>query len=578
VAADATHRCIELEIMPNDTNRKAPYFDVLVVGAGFAGLYSLHRFRGLGLRVRVLEAGQDIGGTWFWNRYPGARCDIESMQYSYSFSDEIQQEWNWTEYYASQPEIHRYINFVADKLDLRRDIQLNMRVTTAAFDERENHWILATNSGECFVSRFVVFATGCLSIPLEPDFPGLEQFAGEVYRTFDWPREGVDLSGKCVGLIGTGSSGIQVAPTLAAQARHLVVFQRTPHYSIPAHNRTLDDGYVRGWKENYRERRRAARLTRNSTLNDAGTRPGIEFTPEEREREFAHRWNVTGGIGYIYGFPDTTTNDVVNKQASDYVRGRIAATVRDPATAAALTPQGYGVGGKRICVDTNYYETFNRANVSLADIKANPIVGITSKGIRTTAGEYELDVLVIAIGFDAMTGALTRVDIRGRDRMTLRDHWKDGPKTYLGLSVAGFPNLFIITGPGSPSVFANMVTSIEQHVDWIADCISEVGRNDRVTVEATQQAEDAWFAHVNEIGGRTILAKAGNSWYVGANVPGKPRVVMPYMGGAATYLEKIEVVARENYSGFIFTSRDPRRDLVQPADERNVVSRIGGHT
>jgi cyclohexanone monooxygenase len=538
--------------MPNDSDRKAPYFDVLVVGAGFAGLYSLHRFRGLGLTVRVLEAGQDIGGTWFWNRYPGARCDIESMQYSYSFSEEIQQEWNWTEYYASQPEILRYISFVADKLNLRRDIQLNTRVTAAIFDERANRWELTTSNGERFRSRFVVFATGCLSIPLEPDFTGLEQFAGKVYRTFDWPREGVVLSGKRVGLIGTGSSGIQVAPMLAAQARHLTVFQRTPHYSIPAHNRPLDDDYVRGWKENYRERRRAARLTRNSTLNDAGTRPGIEFTAEERELEFAQRWNVTGGIGYIYGFPDTTTNDVVNQHASDYVRGRIAATVRDPATAATLTPRDYGIGGKRICVDTNYYEMFNRDNVSLADIKTNPIVSITPAGIRTTAGEYELDVLVIAIGFDAMTGALTRVDICGRDGMTLRDHWKDGPKTYLGLSAAGFPNLFIITGPGSPSVFANMVTSIEQHVDWIADCIETMRRNNQSIVEPAQQAEDAWFSHVNEIGGRTILAKAGNSWYVGANVPGKPRVVMPYMGGAATYMEKIEAVARENYSRFVF--------------------------
>jgi cyclohexanone monooxygenase len=535
-------------------------YDVLIVGAGFAGLYSVHRFRSLGFRVRAFEAGSDIGGTWFWNRYPGARCDIESMQYSYSFSEEIQQEWNWTEYYASQPEILRYINFVADKLELRRDIQLNTRITAARFDEQENRWELVTESGERFIGRFVVMATGCLSIPLEPNFPGLQEFSGDVYRTFDWPKEDVDFAGKRVGLIGTGSSGIQVAPILAERVRHLTVFQRTPHYSIPAHNRPLEADYVRGWKENYKERRRAARLTRNSTLNDAGTRPGIECTREEREREFARRWNVTGGIGYIYSFPDVTTSDEVNRQASDYVRGRIAATVRSPSTAATLTPPDYGIGGKRICVDTNYYEMFNRDNVSLVDIRANPIVEITPRGVRTTAAEHELDVLVLAIGFDAMTGALTRIDIRGRAGASLREHWSEGPKTYLGLSIAGFPNLFIITGPGSPSVFANMVTSIEQHVDWIADCLAAMLRDHRCTVEPTPQAEEAWFAHVNEVGGRTILAKAGNSWYVGANVPGKPRVVMPYMGGAATYIEKIEAIARENYTGFVFGPCDTALD------------------
>lgn len=542
--------------MPNNQNKKqdSSVYDVLVVGAGFAGLYSLYRFRNLGFKVRVFEAAKDIGGTWFWNRYPGARCDIESMQYSYSFSEDIQQEWNWTEYYASQPEILRYINFVADKFDLRRDIQLNTRVVAAAFDEQKNRWKLITQNGERFVSRFVVMATGCLSIPLQPGFPGLQGFSGNVYRTSDWPGEGVELDDKRVGLIGTGSSGIQIAPILAEKAKHLTVFQRTPHYSIPAHNRPLDPEYVRGWKENYKERRRAARLTRNSTLNDAGTRSGAEFTREEREREFARRWNVTGGIGYIYAFPDVTTSEEVNRQASDFVRSRIAATVRNQVTAAALTPRDYGIGGKRICVDTNYYEMFNRDNVALVDIRTDPIVKITPRGVLTTSNEYPLDALVLAIGFDAMTGALTRIDIRGRGGATLEAHWKDGPKTYLGIAIAGFPNLFVITGPGSPSVFANMVTSIEQHVDWIADCLAMMKGENYGTIEATDQAEDEWFAHVNEIGGRTILAKAGNSWYVGANVPGKPRVVMPYMGGAATYMEKIESVAREKYSGFIVTS------------------------
>jgi cyclohexanone monooxygenase len=547
--------------------------DMIIVGAGFAGLYALHRFRNLGLAVRVVEAGEDIGGTWFWNRYPGARCDIESMQYSYSFSDEIQQEWNWTEYYATQPEILRYINFVADKLDLRRDIQLNTRVTAAEFDEQANRWLVTTHAGESFYARFLIMATGCLSIPLEPNIPGLESFSGQIHRTFDWPRQGVQLAGKRVGLIGTGSSGIQAAPMLAAQAQHLTVFQRTPHYSIPAHNRPLDADYVRGWKESYKARRRAARLTRNSTLNDAGSRPGIEFTREERDLEFARRWNVTGGIGFIYAFPDVTTNEVVNKQASDFVRDRIASIVRDPSTAAVLGPQDYGIGGKRICVDTNYYDMFNRDNVALVDLLKNPIVTVTRDGIRTASREYELDTLILAIGFDAMTGALTRVDIRGRGGMALRDHWKDGPKTYLGLSVAGFPNLFTITGPGSPSVFANMVTSIEQHVDWIADCIASMRRDGQITIEPTAQAADAWFAHVNEVGNRTILAKAGNSWYVGANVPGKPRVVMPYMGGAATYMEKIEAVARHDYSGFVYNG--PLSEPNAPMSIRESLSQIG---
>jgi cyclohexanone monooxygenase len=540
--------------MPHVQKMNAPEttYDVIVVGAGFAGLYSLHRFRSLGLKVRALEAGKDIGGTWFWNRYPGARCDIESIQYSYSFSDEIQQEWNWSEYYAAQPEILRYINFVAHKLNLRSDIQLNTRVTAAAFSEATNTWQVSTELGECLITRFLVMATGCLSIPLAPDFPGLQDFAGEIYRTSDWPHDGVNLKGKRVALIGTGSSGIQVAPHLARDAEHLTVFQRTAHYSIPAHNRPLDPEYVRGWKENYKERRKAARLTRNFTLNDAGSRPGIEFAPEEREREFARRWSVTGGIGYIYAFPDLTINEEVNRQASDYVRGRIAATVHDPATAATLTPQGYGIGGKRICVHTDYYETFNRQNVKLVNVLKDPIVKFTPSGLQTKAGEYAFDVLVLAIGFDAMTGALTRVNITGRNGVTLKEHWKDGPRTYLGLSAAGFPNFFFITGPGSPSVFANMVTSIEQHVDWIADCIATMRRNQHAVVEPTAEAERDWFAHVNEIGGRTILARAGNSWYVGANVSGKPRVVMPYMGGAGAYSEKLEGVVRENYAGFVF--------------------------
>lgn len=533
--------------------QRLPLYDALIVGAGFAGLYALHRLRSGGYhKVRVLEAGGEIGGTWFWNRYPGARCDIESMQYSYSFSEEIQQEWNWTQLYASQPEILHYINFVADKLCLRNDIQLNTRVTAATFHEREKCWLVETKNDEKFLTRFLIMATGCLSIPLEPGLADLDKFTGEVYRTSAWPHDRVEFEGKRVGLIGTGSSGIQIAPILAEESRHLTIFQRTPNYTIPAHNRPLDPAYIREWKDDYPARRRAARQTRNSTLNDAGVRPGREVTREERERELERRWNVTGGIGFIYAFPDLTTDPEINQHASDFVRAKIVSIVRDPATADTLTPKDYGIGGKRICVDTNYFQTFNRKNVTLVDLKKDPIVRATARGLVTASRSYDLDVLVLALGFDAMTGALNRIDITGRSGTKLRDHWSEGPKTYLGLTIAGFPNMFIITGPGSPSVFANMVTSVEQHGDWITDCIASMKRGHRLSIEATQEAEDAWFSHVNEVGERTILAKANNSWYVGANVPGKPRFVMPYMGGAATYMEKIESVARSGYPGFKF--------------------------
>jgi cyclohexanone monooxygenase len=466
----------------NEALEKLPTYDAIVVGAGFAGLYALHRLRSSGYKVRVLEAGEDIGGTWFWNRYPGARCDIESMQYSYSFSDEIQQEWNWTQLYAPQPEILRYINFVADKLDLRRDVQLDTCVTAAMFCEGEKRWSVETQHGVSFLTRFLIMATGCLSIPLEPNLPGLNEFTGLVCRTSDWPRQGVELEGKRVGLIGTGSSGIQVAPILAQEARQLTVFQRTPNYSIPAHNRLLDPDYVRDWKKNYPVRRRAARQTRNSTLNDAGVQPGRECTKEERDQEFERRWTVTGGIGFMYAFPDMTTDGEINEHASEFVRARIASIVRDPATAKTLTPKDYGIGGKRICVDTNYYETFNRDNVALVDIKKDSIVRVIPDGLLTASRGYEFDILVLAVGFDAMTGALRRIDITGRAGAKLRDHWDEAPKTYLGLSVAGFPNMFTITGPGSPSVFANMVTSVEQHADWIVDCINSMRRGHQLTI------------------------------------------------------------------------------------------------
>jgi cyclohexanone monooxygenase len=525
-------------------------FDVLIVGAGFAGLYALHRMRTLGLRARVLEAGAGIGGTWYWNRYPGARCDIESLQYSYSFSEELQQEWEWSERYATQPDILRYIEHVASKLDLYRDIVLNTRVEELEYEAVRRQWTLTTAT-ERMAARFVIMATGCLSIPIDVAIPGVESFEGKVYRTSNWPHAPVDFRGLRVGMVGTGSSGVQIAPVLARDARHLTVFQRTPNYSIPAHNRTLEPEFIRQWKAEYPARRRAARLGRNFTVNDAGTVPGRNHTVEQREREFERRWNETGGIGFMYAFPDMTTDAVVNEHASEFVKRRIREIVRDQEVASLLCPQDYGIGGKRICVDTGYFEIFNRPNVSLVDLKKDSIVRVTATGIATRSRETPLDAIVLALGFDAMTGALLKVDIRGRDGISLRDRWRDGPRTYLGLAVSDFPNLFIITGPGSPSVFANMVTSIEQHVDWIAGCMLRMRERGYTCIEATAKAEADWVAHVAEVGAPTALAKASNSWYVGANLPGKPRVVMPYMGGAPQYEEICQRVAAEGYEGFV---------------------------
>jgi cyclohexanone monooxygenase len=524
-------------------------FDVIVVGAGFAGLYAVYRFRKDGYSVRVLEAADSIGGTWYWNRYPGARCDVESMQYSYSFSDEIQQEWKWSEVYAPQPEILRYINFVADRLSLREHIQLNSRVTSATFDDASKSWEIRTQEGDVVSANYCVMATGCLSIPIEPTFPGMEDFKGPIYRTSDWPHEGVDVSGKRVGLIGTGSSGIQATPILAERSDHLYVFQRTPNYSIPSLNKPIAQEYETSWKCDYPARRRAAKETRNNTLNEAGNVSGLTVSYEEREKEFERRWSILGGISFMYAYNDMTSNPEVNAHASDFVGRKIAAIVKDPDVADKLIPKEYGIGGKRICVDTEYYQTFNRGNVTLVDVKSDPIDSITSSGVRTKTKAFDLDAIVLAIGFDAMTGALLRIDITGRNGVKLRDQWSHGPKTYIGMAISGFPNLFIVTGPGSPSVFTNMVTSVEQHVDWIADCLKYMKKKGASEIEASFDAQEAWVSHVNEVANRTMMPLA-NSWYVGANVPGKPRIFMPYLGGAAAYRDKIVSVAQNNYEGF----------------------------
>jgi len=531
----------------------ANQFDVVIVGAGFSGLYLLHRMRGLGLSACVLEAGSGVGGTWYWNRYPGARVDVESQEYSYSFSEDLQDEWRWTERYAAQPELLDYLNHVADRFDLRRDIRLDTRVTSAVFDEAGANWTVTTEAGDALRARYCIMATGCLSVPNEPSFPGLEQFKGPTYHTGRWPHEGVDFTGQRVGVIGTGSSAIQSMPQIARQAAHLHAFQRTPNFSVPAHNGPIDPAVVADWKANRADYRQQARMSGAGIVAIVPTETLALSVPEdERQAVFEDRW-ARGGFSVGAAFADISIDLEANATAAAFVGGKIRQIVKDPEVAEKLIPKDYPFGTKRLCVDTGYYEMFNRDNVTLVDISQAPIVTLTPTGLKTADADYEFDSLVFAIGFDAMTGALGRIDIRGRGGRSLKDKWSDGPRTYLGLMTAGFPNLFMVTGPGSPSVLSNMVVSIEQHVDWITDCIDYLNGRQLGAIEATGEAEDAWVAHVNEVADTTLYPLA-KSWYLGANVPGKPRVFMPYVGGVGPYREKCDEVAARGYEGFALSS------------------------
>lgn len=522
-------------------------FDAVVVGAGFAGLYTLHRLRGLGLSVRVFEAGSGVGGTWFWNRYPGARCDIESLEYSYQFSEELQQEWEWTERYATQPEILRYIEHVAERFDLVRDVQLETRVLAARFDDSANRWEIGTDKGAVSAS-YCIMATGCLSCSHTPNIEGLDRFTGPTYHTGRWPHEGVDFSAVRVGLIGTGSSGVQSIPFIAEEAEELVVFQRTATYAVPAHNAALDPEYQRNVKARYSEFRKANRQTHLGFGSDypASDDLAAEATPEELEARYEERW-ARGGLHFMGAFVDLMLDAEVNKGAAEFVRGKIHEVVEDPAVANLLSPEQV-IGCKRLCVDTGYYETFNRENVRLVDIGKTPIDCVTEKGVKVGEVEYEVDAIVFATGFDAMTGALSRIDIRGLGGRSMKEKWAAGPRTYLGLGTSGFPNLFIITGPGSPSVLANMVPAIEQHVDWIADCIAHMRSAGLCRIDVAQHAEDEWVDHVNQLADATLFPTC-NSWYLGANVPGKPRVFMPYLS-FPLYVAKCDEVAANGYEGF----------------------------
>jgi cyclohexanone monooxygenase len=523
-------------------------FDAVIVGAGFAGLFMLHRLRGLGLTARVYEAGAGVGGTWYWNRYPGARCDVESMDYSYSFDEALQQEWRWTERYAAQPEILRYAEHVADRFDLRRDIQIETRVTAAHFDETASRWQIETERGERVSARFCIMATGCLSASQIPAIPGLESFRGVWYHTGRWPQREVDFTGQRVGVIGTGSSAIQSIPVIAGQAAALTVFQRTANYSVPAHNRPLDPEEERRVKADYAAFRQRARESRLGYVVPVNHVSALAVPAEEREREYEQRWQ-RGGLGFAAAYNDLLIRREANETAAAFFREKIRAIVRDPAVAESLMPTDYPLGTKRICVDTDYYDTFNRETVTLVDLRRDPIVAITPRGVQTASQEHALDSIVFATGYDAMTGALLRIDLRGRGAAALRDKWAEGPRTCLGVAMAGFPNLFTITGPGSPSVISNMMVSIEQHVDWIAGCLAHLKERGVQTIEATAEAEDAWVDHVNAVANGTLYPQA-KSWYTGANIPGKPRIFMPYVGGVGAYRTRCDEIAASNYAGF----------------------------
>ena len=515
--------------------------DAVIVGAGFAGLYMLHRVRELGLSARVYEAGAGIGGTWYWNRYPGARCDVESME----FSPELQQEWEWSDRYAKQAEILAYIEHVADRFGLRDDIQLNTRLTAAHFNEQTERWIVRVPEGEVS-AKYCIMGTGCLSSFNRPDIKGIDSFSGETYDTGNWPHEPITFAGKRVAVIGTGSSGIQSIPVIAEQAEHLTVFQRTANYSVPAHNFKWDRAAQQEFKANYdsfREQNHQSLLGANMRLHD---RCAADATPEVLAREYQQRWEA-GGLPFMASFADLLFNPEANKTAAEFVKRKIRETVKDPAVAELLTPKN-PFGCKRLCVDSGYYETFNRDNVTLVDISSTPIAQITANGLVVGANRYDVDVIVFATGFDAMTGTLNKIDIRGIGGRALKEKWAAGPRTYLGIGTAGFPNLFTISGPGSPSVLSVMTHTIEQHVNWIGDCIAYLREQGLSTIEPTAEAEDAWVEHVTEVAKPTVLY-TGNSWYLGANIPGKPRVFMPYFG-VLPYVQKCTEVVERGYEGF----------------------------
>ncbi|MGW8556640.1 flavin-containing monooxygenase [Streptomyces tubercidicus] len=527
----------------------APQLDAVVVGAGFSGLYQLHRLRELGLRTRVFEACDDIGGTWYRNRYPGARCDIESTSYSFTFSPELDQEWEWSERYATQPEILRYLHHVADRFDLRKDVTLRTRVTRAVYDQGAHIWQLTTDTGETVTTRFLVLATGCMSAVKKPDIPGADTFAGQALHTADWPHEDVDLTGRRVAVIGTGCSGVQAIPLLAEQAAALTVFQRTPVYALPALNRPLSAAETAELKARYPQFRAAQRRSRGGTVFELPTQSALEVDEVERTATYEKAWDTGVLSGLLRTYTDILGDRAANETVAEFVRSKIRSIVTDPETAETLSPRTFPFGTKRPCLDTGYYATYNKPHVGIVDLTRTPITEITPSGIRTSDGEHTVDVIVFATGFDAMTGSQVAMDIVGKDGTTLKQKWAAGPRNHLGLLSAGFPNLFTVIGPLSPSVLSNAVVSIEQHVEWITDCIDHLRQNGLTEIDATACAEDDWCAHVADLAAQTLYQDV-DSWYTGANVPGKPRVFLAYTGGADRYRSACDAAARDGYRGF----------------------------
>lgn len=549
LAASITQRTCSV-IDPMTVKDSQPDYDVAIVGAGFSGMYLLHRCRQLGLTARIWEAGGGVGGTWYWNRYPGARCDVESMQYCYQFDETLQQEWEWSERYSAQPEILRYAQHVANRFELLDGIDFNRRVETAQFDESANQWLLSTAEGDSLSARYCVMATGCLSAPNWPPITGFDRFSGGVYHTALWPHEGVDFSGKRVAVIGTGSSGIQSIPHIASEADFVTVFQRTPNYAVPAHNGPVDADRVARVKANYKELRANAREKHNGIDGTYNTESAMAVCEQERRAEYERRWQ-NGGLTFLGAYGDFLTNKEANDSVVEFVHGKIKSIVKDQQVAELLCPNNI-IGGKRMCVDTNYYDTYNRDNIELIDIRTKPITEINDSGIVINDKQYDVDAIVIATGFDAMTGCLTRIDIRGRNSVSLREQWQSGPKTYLGLAMAEYPNLFTVTGPGSPSVLTNMLPTLEEHVEWISDCIAYMRTKGFSTIEAKSDAQQEWWEHVQEVGSRG-LKQTTASWYMGANVEGKAQVFMPYNGGFPAYLKKCQSVVNNGYEGFTFS-------------------------
>ncbi len=542
---------------PQDQPQRAPEigatFDAIIVGAGFAGMYMLHRLRGLGFTARVYEAGGGVGGTWYWNRYPGARCDVESMQYSFSFSEELDQQWDWSEKYAPQPEILSYANHVADRFDLRRHILFDTRVTAATFDEKAKCWHIETDRGDRVSAKFCIMAVGCLSAANHVPFKGREDFKGQTYHTGEWPHEGVDFTGLRVGVIGTGSSAIQSIPIIAEQAAALTVFQRTATYTVPAWNEKLTPEYRRAVKADYPALRARARARPTGFYFPFNMKPALEATPEERTRQYEEAWQ-RGGLPFLGAYGDLLFEKAANDTIADFAREKIRSIVKDPATAELLCPSNV-FGCKRLCVDTGYFETYNLPHVKLVDVSETPIERFTAGGIVVNGTEYPLDAIVCATGFAAMTGSFDRIAITGRSGRTLAEKWRAGPRAYLGVATAGFPNLFTITGPGSPSVLASMIQAIEQHVDWMADCMAHMRDIGAATIEPLQADEDEWVEHVNDVS-KISLRSTCSSWYVGANIPGRPRVFMPYIGGFPIYVQKCNEVMSNGFEGFVVEGGD----------------------